>query len=297
MGSGVPRRLEESSVPGSCFVTLLSGDGPLRGCAHRLKTSAVVVRPRERHSAGVLDRPWPSAHPIPADSQETRTGYRVTPRVELAGWESGVPRCLEEVSVPGLILTSFSAVVRSTYGAGTYAVLWVWSFSEFALSHVEVYLLLAHYAFGGVADLPVPSGSPLPVSAPRHRQHFSGASLLRLLAVRIQGPAAQLVSPGWASSSLSLLRCVFGLVLGVTLLSQRLVRGLPRTIPPRCVSIKWLDGPSVPLVDSAGASSSFPKLSDVSLRSLPVTILTVHSYPCPHVLVSPWSQEEGGAPH
>ena len=25
----------------------------------------------------------------------------------LAGWESGVPRCLEEVSVPGLFLVSF----------------------------------------------------------------------------------------------------------------------------------------------------------------------------------------------
>ena len=29
--------------------------------------------------------------PAPTSFQETRTGYRVSPRVELAGWESGVP--------------------------------------------------------------------------------------------------------------------------------------------------------------------------------------------------------------
>ena len=56
--------------------------------------------PGEGHSAGVLDRSWPRAHPVLAASQETRTGYRVSSSVELASWESGVPRCLEEVSVP-----------------------------------------------------------------------------------------------------------------------------------------------------------------------------------------------------
>ena len=39
--------------------------------------------------------------------------------------------------------------------------------------------------------------------------------------IRVLGPATQLVPLGWASSSLSLLRCVFGHVLGVTLLSRR----------------------------------------------------------------------------
>ena len=64
----------------------------------------MVVRPGEGHSAGVLDRPWPSAHPVPAFIPGT--GYRASPRVELAGWESDVPRCSEEVSVPGHILTA-----------------------------------------------------------------------------------------------------------------------------------------------------------------------------------------------
>ena len=47
----------------------------------------------------------------------------------------------------------------------------------------------------------------------------------------------------------------------------------------------------MPPVDAAGASSSSPERSDVSVSSLPVTILTVHSQPCPHVLASRKSAE------
>ena len=46
----------------------------------------------------------------PAASQETRTEYRVSPRVELAGLESGVPRCLER---------SFEVVVMSIHDVCT----------------------------------------------------------------------------------------------------------------------------------------------------------------------------------
>ena len=46
------------------------------------------------------------------------------------------------------------------------------------------------------------------------------------------------------------------------------------------------------LVDATGASISSPELSDVSVGSLPVAILTVHSQPCPHVLVSPWASRK-----
>ena len=180
---------------------------------------------------------------------------------------------------------------RSTYGAGTYAVLWVWSFSEFALSHVEVYLLLAHYAFGSVADLPVPSGSPLPV---RVRPGTASTSLVLpfydFLQYVYRGQLRSWFRPAGPPPAYPSF-VVFLVLFLVSLFSLS-------TVPPRCVSIKWLDGPSVPLVDSAGASSSSPELSDVSLRSLPVTILTVHLYPCPHVC---WFllglRKKGGAPH
>ena len=56
---------------------------------------------------------------------------------------------------------------------------------------------------------------------PGHRQHLSGASLLRPLAARLQGPATQLVPPGWASSSLTVLRRVPCHAPGVALLSRR----------------------------------------------------------------------------
>ena len=47
-------------------------------------------------------------------------------------------------------------------------------------------------------------------------------ALLGHLAVRTQGSATQLVPPGWASSSLTLLLCGFCRVLGAALLSRRL---------------------------------------------------------------------------
>ena len=95
----------------------------------------------------------PGEVPSHTASQETRTGCRVSPREELAGWESGVPRCSEESSVLGLILFSFQAVVRSTceyVRSGIFGMV----LSELVLSRVEVHLLL---------DLPVHPGSPLPV--------------------------------------------------------------------------------------------------------------------------------------
>ena len=86
------------------------------------------------------------------------TGF--LPRVEPCRLgKAASPRCVEEVSVPGLILVPFQAAVRSKYDAGTCAVVfWVWSVSEFVLSHVEVYLL---------PELPAPSVYPLPVRCAR----------------------------------------------------------------------------------------------------------------------------------
>ena len=57
---------------------------------------------------------------------------------------------------------------------------------------------------------------------PGHCQHFTGASFLRPPAARTQGPATQLVPPGWASSSLTLLVCGFCRVLGAARLFLRL---------------------------------------------------------------------------
>ena len=48
-----------------------------------------------------LSRCVPGEVRAPTASQETRTGHRVSARVELAGWESGVPRRLEESSISG----------------------------------------------------------------------------------------------------------------------------------------------------------------------------------------------------
>ena len=77
---------------------------------------------------------------------------------------------LEEVSVPGLVLISFQAVVRSTYCAGTCAMV-------FWLS--ELYLCPTHDAFGSVAEFACSFGFSVSSKArPVHCQHRPGATLL-----------------------------------------------------------------------------------------------------------------------
>ena len=83
-----------------------------RADAHRLHPSAVFEKTCLGKEPPVFTM-CPSRDSVPAASP-TRTGYRVSPRVELAGWESGVPSRLEEVSVPGFVFPlSFYAVVRT----------------------------------------------------------------------------------------------------------------------------------------------------------------------------------------
>ena len=92
---------------------------------------------------------WIEGHQIsrcvpPAASQETRTGYRVSLRVELAVQGKRRPEAL------GRVQCSCSQVYLRR-GTGAVA-LWV--------SLADAYQICRHHTFGSVANLSIPSGSP-----------------------------------------------------------------------------------------------------------------------------------------